>query len=82
MSYAKAMKHRPHRLNVGHTFNPSGLSWKSPKEGRVKAEPPGRLRRAIFCNVMQFRREGATNEDCRKYISRIIGLRFWKNLYS
>lgn len=25
MSYAKAMKHRPHRLNVGHTFH-SGMS--------------------------------------------------------
>jgi hypothetical protein len=30
MSYAKAVKHRPHRLNIGHTFNTGSGHWPSP----------------------------------------------------
>lgn len=31
MSYAQAMRHRPHKLNMGHTFNPSGIQYAAPR---------------------------------------------------
>ena len=41
MSYAQAMRHRPHRLNIGHTFNPSGIQWTPKREPEPRVRCPG-----------------------------------------
>lgn len=45
MSYAQAMRHRPHRLHMGHTFNPSGIQWSPPKERPSRVRCPGCARK-------------------------------------
>lgn len=41
MSYQQAMRHRPHKLNIGHTFNPSGVEYRVPHEPESRVRCPG-----------------------------------------
>lgn len=71
MSYQQAMRHRPHRLNMGHTFNPSGVQYVAPRERPKsavrRAQEHASYRRALAVTVRAARLEGRTNAEIRAW---------------
>lgn len=73
MSYSQAMRHRPHRLTLGHTFNPSGLNYTAPREPEPRERCPGCGRKYARSTVCWLTIDGQGPAMCKRCSTRRAG---------